>query len=209
MLSKASRGPRRLWLSVAQHVVEDRSLATAEAAGILDECALLSIEDILPFFPDFAVIDAFKSEICRSLQGYNVAVSALKAETDDALAAAADLRGKMQRLGAATAALPADTRCALSGKRVVTGPFYVFSSGYAYLAEALLAHARPHLGEAQRRRVDDVVQALESGGGTEAHALLQAELDSLIAGECPLTGALMIDSVDKPLRASGTDDWAI
>ena len=29
------------------------------------------MEDILPFFPDFAVIDAFKTDICTSLEAYD------------------------------------------------------------------------------------------------------------------------------------------
>ncbi|CAM9512808.1 unnamed protein product, partial [Heterosigma akashiwo] len=44
---------------------------------------LLKIEDILPLFPDFAVIDAFKTEICASLEDYNQKIQGLKAEMEE------------------------------------------------------------------------------------------------------------------------------
>ena len=35
-----------------------------EAMAFLTHCNLLKIEDILPFFPDFVLIDSFKEEVC-------------------------------------------------------------------------------------------------------------------------------------------------
>ena len=35
--------------------------------AFLENTDLLKIEDILPFFPDFVVIDDFKEEICTAL----------------------------------------------------------------------------------------------------------------------------------------------
>lgn len=47
------------------------------------ECELLKIEDILPFFPDFVVIDSFKREICVSLEEYNGKIESLRKEMED------------------------------------------------------------------------------------------------------------------------------
>jgi hypothetical protein len=38
-----------------------------EAMAFLTHCNLLKIEDILPFFPDFVLIDSFKEEVCICL----------------------------------------------------------------------------------------------------------------------------------------------
>lgn len=56
---------KKLWLMVAKHVVEQEKGAKREnirkAIAFLKETdGLLKIEDILPFFPDFALIDDFK-----------------------------------------------------------------------------------------------------------------------------------------------------
>jgi hypothetical protein len=45
---------------------------------------LLVIEDILPLFPDFVTIDAFRAAICDSLERYSRAIDGLKAEMDEA-----------------------------------------------------------------------------------------------------------------------------
>lgn len=44
---------------------------------------MLKIEDILPFFPDFVVIDSFKREICVSLEEYNGKIEGLRKEMED------------------------------------------------------------------------------------------------------------------------------
>lgn len=50
---------------------------------MVQECDLLTIEDILPFFPDFVVIDTFKREICVSLEEYNGKIESLRKEMED------------------------------------------------------------------------------------------------------------------------------
>ena len=46
----------------------------------LENTELLKIEDILPFFPDFVVIDDFKEEICTALEGNSAHIDELKAD---------------------------------------------------------------------------------------------------------------------------------
>lgn len=62
---------KKLWLRIARHVVtveknikKYRAFLTTtylnRAMELLNQCNLLKIEDILPFFPDFTRIDDFK-----------------------------------------------------------------------------------------------------------------------------------------------------
>ena len=37
------------------------------AMSVLQQCKLLKIEDVLPFFPDFTTIDLFKDAISQSV----------------------------------------------------------------------------------------------------------------------------------------------
>lgn len=71
--------PRPPPLAVVFFVVEWTDWPT----GPRQECDLLKIEDILPFFPDFVVIDSFKREICVSLEEYNGKIEGLRKEMED------------------------------------------------------------------------------------------------------------------------------
>ena len=56
---------KKLWLMVAKHVIEQEKGVKREnirkaIAFVKETDGLLKIEDILPFFPDFALIDDFK-----------------------------------------------------------------------------------------------------------------------------------------------------
>jgi len=74
---------KKLWLKIAKHVVKEKN-NIQQAMDFLQQCDLLKIEDILPFFPDFVTIDHFKEAICASLQEYNQHIQNLKYEMDEA-----------------------------------------------------------------------------------------------------------------------------
>ena len=59
---------KKLWLRIARHVVETEKDDVRSGMAILQQCDLLKIEDILPFFDDFVTIDHFQEDICRSLE---------------------------------------------------------------------------------------------------------------------------------------------
>merc|ERR1719378_1036025 len=88
---------KKLWLKVARHVVESQ-LDVGRAMELLNECGLLKIEDILPFFPDFVTIDQFKDAICKSLQEYNQHIDQLKNDMKDATASARVVRAEIHEI---------------------------------------------------------------------------------------------------------------
>ena len=119
------------------------------------------------------------------------------------------LRGEISRLRTHRMELKSDARCAFTKKLVLTAgePFYVFPSGYVVLESALKHEIKPHLNEKQLSRVAEIEQDLISGtkrGAPSSLALdsLQAELDGLIAAECPLTWSAMVESIDQPFTDS-------
>ncbi len=60
---------KALWLKIAVYAIEDRK-AIKPAIEIMKESDCLKIEDLLPHFPDFVVIDDFKEDICSALEEY-------------------------------------------------------------------------------------------------------------------------------------------
>ncbi len=52
---------------LAKHVV-NKCNNIEQAMEFLQQCDLVKIEDVLPFFNDFVTIDHFKDAVCTSLQ---------------------------------------------------------------------------------------------------------------------------------------------
>jgi hypothetical protein len=97
--------------------------------------------------------------------------------------------------------MKADARCAFTNKAVLSAgePFYVFPSGYVVLESALKKEVLPFLNERQRARVLEIEKERKGGRRHDDINMdkLQAELDGLIAAECPLTGSIMVESIDR------------
>lgn len=68
----------------------------------LHTCPILKIEDILPFFPDFVLINDFKGEIESTLETYNIHIDELKFEMNEATRSAEFIRADIAKL---------ETRC--------------------------------------------------------------------------------------------------
>ncbi|KAK3404608.1 hypothetical protein EUGRSUZ_K00914 [Eucalyptus grandis] len=166
---------KKLWLMVAKHVVEQEKGAKREnirrAIAFLKETdGLLKIEDILPFFPDFALIDDFKEAICSSLEDYNKQIEQLKQEMNDATHGADNIRNDISALAQRYAVIERDEECGVCRRKILTvsgeyrmtrgytstgpmAPFYVFPCGHAFHAECLIAHVTRCTNETQVSRV--------------------------------------------------------
>ncbi|CAM9575226.1 unnamed protein product [Chrysoparadoxa australica] len=200
---------KRLWLKIAEHTVKAAGSDTAAAISILSECSLLKIEDILPFFPDFVVIDSFKTEICQSLEEYNTKIQALRAEMEEYTKAAESTLEEINELQSRKLYVSSKQSCELCGSNIMLERFYLFPCGHAFHARCLGDHMIPHLSPEQADQVVALMAELEEAnsggwvGNSKRKELLrkasQAELDGYIAAECALCGDLMIEVIDMPL----------
>jgi hypothetical protein len=221
---------KRLWLMIARNAAEEEEGSTeqeivSKVLAVLNECGsdVLSIEDVLPFLPDLAQIDQFKDEICEALTSYSSKIEDYLKEMNECDQTCSALREEIRRLNDYSTMMKGDARCALTRKFLVQEkePFYVFPSGFCYLEGALKEEVMPYLNDVQRNRVNAIKEELKdvkvkTNGGdswdrsnidfaTEAENL-QAELDGLIAAECPLTGTVMVESIDRCFIDSKEDE---
>lgn len=158
--------------------------------------------------PDFAQIDEIKDEICDALTSYATKIEGYVKEMNECDQTCEALREEINRLSSHRMQMRANARCALTNQLVLNagGPFYVFPSGYVFLESALKAEVIPHLNKKQRGRVEEILQSITELRQASSSSMsdedetkleaLQAELDGLIAAECPLTGSIMVDSID-------------
>jgi len=215
---------KRLWLMIARDAASEESSGgkdvVAKVLSVLKDCGpdVLSIEDVLPFLPDVAQIDQFKDEICNALTSYSSKIDQYLKEMNECDKVCQSLRDEVRSLGNYNTLMKGNTRCAFTHTIVMNEneSFYVFPSGYAVLESALKREVMPYLNEKQRSRVETIEQEIHhvktSAGQSDSFETsnrleeLQSELDGLIAAECPLTGTIMVDSIDREFAESKEDE---
>ncbi len=216
---------KRLWLQIARHEIqreaaEEKTLGHTEGRGaerttpralsILNECDLLKIEDILPFFPPFSIIASFKEEICKSLEDHKARIEGLRAEMEEYTESAEAIQAEIKSLGKRTLKMSAMQPCEECYQLAVSQEFYVFPCGHAFHSECLFRALCPYLSPEQVKRITGLLDQLRRNDEVPGDARsmryktrLQMELDALLAADCLLCGEVMIGNIDKPL---GGDD---
>ncbi|KAI5068926.1 hypothetical protein GOP47_0015227 [Adiantum capillus-veneris] len=179
---------KKLWLMVAKHVIQQEKGVEREnirrAIAFLKEAdGLLKIEDILPFFPDFALIDDFKEAICASLEDYNKEINR-NVEFADSVSCGREAfkqrdKNEMDRI------------MDLQRKIMVL----VNSESVTNASTA-----------------ENEVSSLDASNMPPVDQLRE-QLDDAIAGECPFCGEHMITEISRPfIIPDETDEilsWAI
>lgn len=104
----------------------------------LENTELLKIEDILPFFPDFVVIDDFKEEIAHALEGYSTQIDILKSEMDEATRIAESTKEDIAALKSRFITVDAGEQCSVCKHHLFTRQFYVFPCQHTFHADCLI-----------------------------------------------------------------------
>lgn len=104
----------------------------------LENTDLLKIEDILPFFPDFVVIDDFKEEIAHALEEYSAHIDELKSEMDEATKTAESIKQDIAALKNRYITINSNAPCSKCEQLLLTRQFYVFPCHHAFHADCLI-----------------------------------------------------------------------
>ncbi|WVR03897.1 hypothetical protein IAU60_000896 [Kwoniella sp. DSM 27419] len=143
---------KKLWLKIAKYVVQEKQ-DIKSAMRFLESTDLLKIEDILPFFPDFVVIDDFKTEICAALEEYSAHIDDLKAEMDEATASAESIRRDIEGLSNRFITIEPGDKCWKCGLNLTIRQFYVFPCQHVFHADCLISMAMEFLPAPSLRRI--------------------------------------------------------
>ena len=141
---------KKLWLKIAKYVVQEKHdiksyvptlvyELTYRAIKFLEATDLVKIEDILPFFPDFVVIDDFKTEICSALEDYATKIESLRSEMDNATQSAESIKKDIENLRSRFVTIDKEDKCWKCGLGLVSKGFYVFPCQHAFHADCLIS----------------------------------------------------------------------
>ncbi|KAI9005046.1 vacuolar protein sorting protein 18 [Hyaloraphidium curvatum] len=208
---------KQLWMRIARHVIEEQK-DIKTAIQFLKTSGVLKIADILPYFPDFVIIDDFKAEICEALEEYSEHIEQLRQEMDEATKAAENIRLDVRELRKRYSVVPTAEKCYFCRQPLLTRQCYVFPCGHCFhadeLAEEVVKELRPPIARRMRTLQDQIArgQAAEpKDSGSKALTRLRDELDNIVAAECILCGDMMIRSTDRPFIRPDEDAsaWAV
>ncbi|CAO3651138.1 unnamed protein product [Cunninghamella echinulata] len=127
---------KKLWLSISKYVIQQKK-DIKKALEYLKQSNILKIEDILPFFPDFILIDEFKDDIYKTLEECNQKIGTLKLEMDEATKNANNIRLDIRNLKSRCNQLNYKDQCYLCEFPLLTRLFYVFPCGHSYHTDCL------------------------------------------------------------------------
>ncbi|KAK9370947.1 Pep3/Vps18/deep orange family-domain-containing protein [Lipomyces kononenkoae] len=182
---------KKLWLRVAQKVI-NKEHGIKSAIEFLKRCELLKIEDLLPFFPDFVVIDDFKDEICAALEEYSRNIDQLRKEMDESAKTSETIRADINSLSTRFAIVEPGERCFICSFPLLSRQFYVFPCQHSFHGDCLINKVAEISNMRVGRKITQLqLEAQKNGDG------ISDELDALVAAECVLCGPHMINSVDE------------
>ncbi|KAG6911537.1 hypothetical protein DXG01_011839 [Tephrocybe rancida] len=146
---------KKLWLKIARYVVQDKK-DIKTAMRFLENTDLLKIEDILPFFPDFVVIDDFKEEIAHALEGYSNHIETLKTEMNEATQTAESIKQDIIALKNRFVTIDAGEQCSVCSHLLLSRQFYVFPCRHSFHADCLIGlhlQVKEYLPAASLRKI--------------------------------------------------------
>lgn len=173
---------KRLWLAVAKKVIS-QSNGIKTAIDFLKKCNdLLRIEDLIPFFPDFVVIDDFKEEICSALEDYSRNIDSLKKEMDESSQTAANIKLDIAGLDHRYAIVEPGEKCYVCSLPLLSRQFFVFPCQHAFHSDCLGREVLKQAGVGKGKRIRECQGMITKGlvQGVRREAIVR-ELDGLIA----------------------------
>jgi hypothetical protein len=172
---------KKLWLAVAKKVIS-QSNGIKTAIEFLKRCDLLKIEDLIPFFPDFVVIDDFKEEICAALEDYSRNIDALKKEMDESAQTATNIKIDIAALDHRYAIVEPGEKCYICGLPLLSRQFFVFPCQHAFHSDCLGRKVMEQVGLGKGKRIRELQGQISKGllaGAKRERAI--AELDGIVA----------------------------
>lgn len=202
---------KKLWLLIAEKKIrEDAGIKSA--IEFLKRCELLKIEDLIPFFPDFVVIDDFKEEICTALEEYSRHIDSLKQEMDVSAHTAEQIKAEIKALDMRYAIVEPGEKCWICRLPVLSRQFFVFPCQHAFHSDCLGKKVLDAAGLGRRKHIKDLQNEVTRGlsTGTKREQIIR-ELDGLIAEACILCGDYGIKQIDEPFvhATDNAEEWAL
>eukprot|EP00043_Microstomoeca_roanoka_P000693 m.28561 g.28561 ORF g.28561 m.28561 type:complete len:1009 (-) comp10459_c0_seq1:65-3091(-) len=190
---------KQLWLRIANHVITVQK--DIPRAMELLKHSILKIEDILPFFDDFKIIDPFQKHIQKSLETYNKEIQKLRESMEQSTVSAKAIRKDIQQLNKRKEHVTGGMQCAICEYPLLTRAFYIFPCSHPFHKDCLVREVIKFVRPSQRRRIADISEELKrlAPDAFQRHRVIElnAELDDIVGQDCMVCGEMAIDLIEE------------
>lgn len=173
---------KKLWLAIA-HKVITRPKGIKEAIEFLYRCEILKIEDLIPLFPEFILINDFKDEVCMALDEYNQQIELLKKEMDESAHTADHIRNEISTLNHRYMIIEPGECCYICQYPLLSRQFFVFPCQHAFHGDCLTTQVMEQSGVGRFRKIKGLQRDVQQDYLRGEQGNFVAELDELIASE--------------------------
>ncbi|KCV71973.1 hypothetical protein H696_01381 [Fonticula alba] len=209
---------KKLWLQIAKHVVEENN-DIEKAMEFVEKCPSLRIEDVLPFFGDFANIDHFQDQICQALRKYSKETESFRERMDSTSHSAELLREDIRALRARAASAPVTSSCGLCNRGLLSRTAIVFACSHAFHLDCVINQRKRFAPLHERAKIQELQKRISQNTATGRQDTLlssplvqmsKSELEEIASSECVLCGEIAIAAaLDNPFILDTDEDRMI
>lgn len=180
---------------------------------LLKRNELLRIQDLLPLFGDFVVVNDCKEDICTALENYARQIDDLKQEMDQSVNTGQRIKKDAKTLDQRYAILEPGERCwKCRLPLLLMEQSFVFPCQHSFHADCLIEVSVDMVGMSEMQRVRQLQIGSSRGVASRSRTEdTMQELDELVAGACVLCSETAVQQIDKSFVTTADDrnEWAI
>ncbi|CAI5443766.1 unnamed protein product [Caenorhabditis angaria] len=207
---------KRIWMKIAKHTISTEKDDIPKCINLIKESNdILTIQDILPLFPEFTKVDHFKEALVEYLRKHSKKIEKLQDSMKDATETAAEIREKTEKLKNRVTIIKPGDICAHCARPLVGRPFFVHACRHFFHRDCLELAIVPFLCDEQRNllkklsaeetRICAQIEAeIKVGNKNEAlvkekiYEKVAKSISKVIGTDCPLCGNSAILQIDEP-----------
>lgn len=181
---------------------------------LMRKCELLKINDILPLFPDFIIIDNFKDALVEALEKLSNDLNSLSIAMDDTIKEAEKIHTSITGFQSTNfQVIKPYQSCELCHTILTIRRFIVFPCNHAFHQDCLVKKILSSNDYKTKNAIHELQQKIKhSNKNHEVLSKLKNEIDSLLCKSCFLCSDLKIGEIDEPIIKPADkeiDSWVI
>uniref|UniRef100_A0A7E4VYA6 Vacuolar protein sorting-associated protein 18 homolog n=1 Tax=Panagrellus redivivus TaxID=6233 RepID=A0A7E4VYA6_PANRE len=199
---------KHVWLMIARHMLAAKVDIVDVLNLIKESNYVLSVDSLLPSFPEFTSIEAIQGPLCAALKEKSEKIQSLQAKVKEASSVVDALKRDIENRKKSGRVIKVTDKCPRCDEAILLRPFYAFNCWHYIHTDCLEAAMDSLFTESEKLQYDYLKKEytkLSKQHSIEEHPALEAKIKlikqkmgKLLGVSCPLCGMRVIELIDKP-----------